>query len=324
MSFPQILKSALQKGIRQGNHDWLVQPLQELDTRWLYWRFPVMVAEEAPFCLSLLRYHYAENAHDRQYLTMIYHSLADAPKNRDAAALASHAGTIDSTHPELVRFRQLISRCPKPEGVELKVLRQWLTEDMPPREESEDIAYCRHVMLDRLYQGGMPGDRFILLAALHLTLLRGVNPHVVLRDNLDDLRNLRPEVPTCALDMHNAEGQRVVDAVCSRYPDIPRRHVTDMWFACRSGLVNPRQAPQYVHASKQRLGTRESLWHPLGLRELAREMGQDTPGDMASFWTERLLPDVERESRKALDEALQAERDRKEQENRKPVQLKLF
>lgn len=321
MSFSQILKSALQKGIRRGDHNWLVRPLRELDTHWLFWRFPVMVAEEAPFAIGLLKYHFSENAKDRQYLELIYHSLADAPKNRDAAALASYTGNVCQTHPEMRWFRQVMSQYPKPDAVEKNVLKQIIRQDMPYSEEPEDLRYCRNVMFERLYQGGMQGDRRIILAALRLTLTRGVED-AVLRENLDDL-HLRAAIPACALDMHTAEGKIVMETVHSRHPDIPHDRLAAIWFACRSGLVNEQQAPSYVSAETVSPGVRESLWHPLALHELAQEMGQPSPGHLYAYWQKHLLPDVERESEKALATALAIERERVEQAQKKPQQLKL-
>lgn len=310
MSFEQILKSALQKGVRRSRHDWLIRPLRELDTRWLFWRFPVILAEESPFSLNLLRYHNTGFMRDREYLELMYHTLADAPKNRDAAFLASFRTG------EVVRRRDG-SRVSHAELNWVKAVCEDAEKGRPLKTPSVDAvsgeaASWREAWFSRLRQGGMPDDQHIIRAAILLTYLRGMEPFP-LRRSLDDVRELKEEVPLCAVDRHSAEGSGIIEDM-TRDGRLSRGHLVALWGRFGVEKLDEEHAPAYYWPNEVRHpGPRESIWALPKLRNTYLAAGFASVKSALCYWEEKLLPEIEKRARPVLSRYLH-----------RPKQLSLF
>ena len=273
-----------------------------------------MVAEESPFSLWLLRDHTPERQKDREYLAQAYHSLADAPKNRDTALLFSlgqgSAFLDHEVHRELRWMRSICREVADPGRLtnpELEILLP--EEDAVP----EEMRGWREPWLRRLQQGGMLGDRFILLAALALTRIRGVFPAA----SFSVPRNgLVAEIPTCALDSHTKEGKKILAELSAE--NLPPSLLKALWFHMRSGVLAEAHRPLYCWPDARLCepSPEDSIWYLPSQLRLRKDVEKYCSMSLEKIWA-KLEPEIEFRSRQALTALL-------DREQAKPRQLSLF
>ncbi len=251
-----ILKSAVQKAVRRGSEGGVVWAVRRLwgtpdGRRWLIWRIPIIAAEEVWPVLGVVGALVKQMGRglpgDEQmdHVIGIIQGMGRLAKNKDADGLLgvlSDAGKtpLGNGEPEIpdqevYEFaRQVVEK----ERSEIWRFLHHQTTSQAVRELITAAAW-------RYPQGGMPGDRVLLVTASALAVKSSavVEAQVGVYDGTPNLCG-EELPPWIVADMHTAPGKQALYAVAAEMGIKPRA-LSDLWFMMESGAVD-RTAPGSV------------------------------------------------------------------------------
>jgi len=253
-------RSAIQKSIRRGDLDLCKTAFDELwrhkDQRtWLKWRLPILVMEDAlPMAGEYGEFFKQPDPTESDYRKFIYR-LCIGPKNKDVEAIASarklpHVFGKLIEHPEFQTYlywnRKVIKSDPSTVLTPLlKSLRQM--------EPSDYVMGGIEAFADRVPKGGMIFDRFMLLAAMILIAIRGIDKDAVnakIKAHADNWKQrvkrdkpLKCDIPWYAFDIHTVAG-KIAKSIfirnrLSKYDGLTEEKFWGMWFNFESAFVPP-------------------------------------------------------------------------------------
>ncbi len=244
-----ILKSAVQKAVRRGSEGgivWAVRRLWETPDgrRWLIWRIPIIAAEEAWPVLGVVGARVKEMGRglpqDEQIdsLIGIIQGMARLAKNKDAGGLEGILAAVQKPlgkwKPE-IPDREIYELAQRVFQMERREMWRYLHEQA---HDSPAVHTLIRAAAWRYPQGGMPGDRLLLITSAVLAVKSPaiVDAQVAAYDATPNLcQEERP--PWTAADMHTGPGKQALHMVAATARINPKT-LSELWFMLESGAVD--------------------------------------------------------------------------------------
>ncbi len=288
-------RSGIQKAIRRGDLDLcktcfdLLWP-EKIHRAWLKWRTPVLIGEEAYFFASeaaeLLKSKSDDEAEWRKFL----YRLTLVRKNKDAGGLWS-LGMTKSFSGEENLSRQMVSELEQmraaleaggedPGKIATDLFKELSTITNLTKYELDGME----VLKNRVFAGGMLGDRWILVAGMILLATRSCKPARIKKEEEWALQHWKKkagsrkprtiDLPWYVFDGHTQAGKIVLGTIMKHYGNELKfdksSALWNVWFLMESGLV-PDDLQLAVSIDEEAIGCVESSWWPLA-REYELEM----------------------------------------------------
>ena len=259
-------RSAIQKSIRRQDLDLCKTAFDELwsvpeQRNWLKWRLPIIVMEDAlPMTGEFGEFHYQADKTEADYRKFIYR-LCLAPKNHDAAPVAWSPMNAKSLghltdHVELQTFAHWNKKIGKrdPSSVAVPLLQSIEEMDVGDYVLAGCSAYA-----ERLPKGGMKNDRFLLVAAMLIAAIRGIDKQAVvdsIKLSADRWKKKtgrkmpkRCDLPWYVFDKHTVAGKIANTIFCrhslKKYKGLDATKFGHLWWGFESSYIPP-SAMQYV------------------------------------------------------------------------------
>lgn len=220
-------RSAIQKAVRRGDLDLARSALDLLfsdykQKSWLEWRLITLVVEEAWHMIG----EYAEfmqtppGMRSDDDLRRFIYKLVVATKSKDTHGLyfmmREPSSSFCNNHPELEAARHIMEQVGdgEPSSVANFVYDYALSMFDPSKYELDALD----LMKERVFKGGMLGDRFICLTGMLLTAFRGIDKELVTHDIQDGIdrwidrvgerrKPVTVDIPWYCFDMHTFAGK---------------------------------------------------------------------------------------------------------------------
>lgn len=296
-------RSGIQKGVRRGDASVVKTCFDALwgdqeHRKWLLWRIPIMVGEDAWHMAGELYNTQQEVkaaggvAAEKDLWLRFMMRLAIAVKNKDWEVMSPEL-FMESHHPEAVvsqaLWEKISAACGKDkpqlfsrDGI-LEVIDDTVTWHRPPLNGYEKGAI--KAMDSRKYQGGMLGDRWGCIAVMMLVWMRGLNEDEIQQMLEEQKRKFAGTVvktletlPWYSFDMHTRPGQMAMRVWIKRYNPygLTFEQLDGLWFCIESAKVGREVMPK-------RRGDpdlvpeptwRDEIWWSMG-RKLAIEKAVD-------------------------------------------------
>lgn len=303
-------RSAIQKAIRRGNPALAKMCFDELwkipdHQKWLTWRLPAIMAEECWYMAAdfheiwqMAKEATAEYERKRLWLKIVIR-MAITIKNQDASGLANYVRFYrsgDMEHPEMSVAKEIgriintkyERRLEKVPTNKLDELLQSIAGRKPTDYEKRAFAIANW----KRYAGGLIEDRWMTIATMILTLMRGLEEpkvnEVIIAQRAVFKDTPLPSVvplPWYVFDMHTRAGRLARAVYLKKENDvaISGEDLDAVWFCCESALVGKLVSPQFKRFEDTPKPTiTESIWWP------PRRIAKFSYGGAMRLWKESI------------------------------------
>jgi hypothetical protein len=279
-------RSGIQKAIRRGDLDLCKTSFdliwsEKEHRNWLKWRTPVLIGEEAFYFAGEAAKLIKEKSNDEEAWRKLLYRLTLIRKNKDAGGLeflgrmAQIPGEENFSRQllwELEQMRAAYAMGDDPGTAATAMFKEFTEKNTLTPYELEGMEVLRN----RVFAGGMLGDRWMLVASLILMASRPCNKKLIAREEkwgikrwttLAGKRKPRMmDLPWYVFDMHTQAGKIVLSAFTKHYQDTlkfaTKREIEVVWFHMESGLV-PDDFQVAVDMDEESVGCVQSAWWPL-------------------------------------------------------------
>jgi len=286
-------RSGIQKAIRRGDLDLcktsfdLIWPEKE-HRNWLKWRTPVLIGEEAFHFAGEAAQLIKEKSNDEEAWRKLLYRLTLIRKNKDAGGLEflgrmeKIPGEENFSRQHLWELRQM--RAAYAMGDDPGTAATALFKEFT--EKNIITSYWlagMEVLRNRVFAGGMLGDRWMLVASLILMASRPCSKKKITSEEKWGIKRWvtsagkrKPrmmDLPWYVFDMHTQAGKIVLSAFAKHYQEqfkfASTRGVEVVWFHMESGLI-PDDFQVPVDVDEETVGCVQSSWWPLATETALR------------------------------------------------------
>ncbi len=307
-------RSGIQKAVRRGDLDLaktcfdILWP-DKTQRSWLKWRLPAIVGEDCWFMAGeLAKLQNSESQEEKDWRRFVY-QLTLVVKNKDASAFeGTHLLRLsgeEKNHPEFRQFKELRKLAGNAPDSIIMNAKDTLAESAGVNSYT---LGAMQALANRALQGGMLGDKWVMLSSQVMLASRGLDEEEVQEQIqqgfirwLDKAGSRQPrtvDLPWFVFDMHTVAGKMAMSAVFNKQGDkfrLKSKEELDLiWFLLESAFVPPELRRQVPYALRPLPSCFEEMWWQINVRsELNSLENWNYRAAKEDLWPQ-LQPELER------------------------------